>query len=72
MNTAAPLTLEEKAHLKQPVLVVFDRSHRIVQAGRPDCSTPKEMHEYAVNGYTMKTITLAAYKKLKNKWVGED
>lgn len=62
------LSAAEKAHLRKPVLVVFNKKHEIVQAGDPRWANIKDIAAYLKDGFRIKTMTLAAFNKLPNKW----
>lgn len=58
------LTEEEK----EPVLIVTNKSRKLVHAGKPDGFGKKLLAEYAQKGYTIKTITIKKYRETKWTW----
>lgn len=54
---------------RRPVLVLFDKQKRIVRAGEPSLADGKEISEVLKEGGKVKTMTIAAFRKLPNKWI---
>lgn len=53
---------------KRPVLVVINKSRKLVHAGQPDTFSKKLLSQYALKGYQIKTITIKKYRETKWKW----
>ena len=56
---------------KEPVLVVSDKSRRLVHVGQPSTFDKKLLVEYAQKGYNIKTITIKKFRESKWKWYWE-
>jgi hypothetical protein len=53
---------------KEPVVVVLNKSSKLVHAGHPDTFNKKLLGEYAKEGYQIKTITIKKFRETKYKW----
>jgi hypothetical protein len=53
---------------KEPVLVVLNKSRKLVHAGHPETFNKKLLGEYAKEGYQIKTITIKKYRETKWTW----
>lgn len=53
---------------KEPVLVVLNKSRKLVHAGHPDTFNKKLLGEYAKEGHQVKTITIKKFRETKYKW----
>lgn len=55
-------------NLKEPILVVTNKSRKLVHAGHPNTFNKKLLSEYAKEGYQIKTITIEKFRQKKWKW----
>lgn len=53
---------------ERPVLVVTTKGGKLMEAGDPACFSKKAIYEYTQQGFKIKTITIAAYRKKQWKW----
>lgn len=53
---------------KRPVLVVSNKSRKLVHVGQPSTFNKKLLAEYAQRGYNIKTITIKKFRESKWKW----
>ena len=53
---------------KEPVIVVLNKSHKLVHAGHPETFDKKTLAGYAMEGYQIKTITIKQYRSRKWTW----
>lgn len=53
---------------KAPVLVVINKSRKLVHAGEPDSFNKKLLADYAQEGYQIKTITIKKFRETSWKW----
>lgn len=53
---------------KEPVLVVLNKSRKLVHAGQPSTFNKKQLGEYAKEGHQIKTITIKKFREAKYKW----
>jgi hypothetical protein len=56
-----------------PVLIILDPDGYLVRAGQPptDLKGKREVGQYAMQGYQIKTITIAEYRAADFKWIYE-
>lgn len=52
----------------EPVLVVLNKSRRLVHAGQPDTFSKKQLADYAKQGNQIKTITIKKFRETNYKW----
>jgi hypothetical protein len=57
-----------------PVLLILDREGFLVRAGKPPntLKEKREVGQYAIEGYTLKTITIEEYRRTNFKWFWEN
>lgn len=57
----------------EPVLVILTQDGYLVRAGQPpsDLKGKREVGEYAMEGYVIKTITIKEYRETNYKWYWE-
>lgn len=53
---------------KEPVLVVVNKSRKLVHAGHPDTFNKKLLGGYAKEGHQIKTVTIKKFREAKYKW----
>lgn len=53
---------------KEPVLIVLNKSRKLMHAGKPEAINKKQLADYAKEGYQIKTITIKKFRETKYKW----
>lgn len=53
---------------KEPVLIVLNKSRKLLHAGKPETINKKQLADYAKEGHQIKTITIKKFRETKYKW----
>lgn len=53
---------------QEPVLIVLNKSRKLIHAGEPNTFCKKLLGEYAQKGYQIKTTTIKKFRERNWKW----
>lgn len=56
---------------EEPVLVVLTKDKKLIQAGKPENASAKDLKKYVSEGCEIKTITISEFRKTDWKWYWE-
>lgn len=54
---------------EMPTVIVTDPDGYLVQVGSPEYSDKKELGQYAMKGYTIRTVKFKEYVAMDLKWI---